>query len=280
MALQKVIDRFELRTKQSKAIWEEAKKILPGGVSGSAAYLAPHPIYVEKALGGKFIDVDGNEYIDLLLGGFPNILGHSAKPIVEAVRKQLERGFNTIVFNEIGIKLARKMQEYMPHMEMIRFCNTGSEGTMFALRAARAWTKKNKVAKPEGGYSGQHDYVLVSGLSQRTAGSADRPLPIADSAGIPDFIVDNTVVIPWNNIDATVAIIKEHANDLAAVMLEPMQGFGMGDIAADKEYLAALREITEEKNILLIYDEVVTGFRLAGMGRQILWYCSRFSLLW
>jgi glutamate-1-semialdehyde 2,1-aminomutase len=272
MALQKVIDRFELRTKQSKAIWEEAKKILPGGVSGSAAYLAPHPIYVEKALGGKFIDVDGNEYIDLLLGGFPNILGHSAKPIVEAVRKQLERGFNTIVFNEIGIKLARKMQEYMPHMEMIRFCNTGSEGTMFALRAARAWTKKNKVAKPEGGYSGQHDYVLVSGLSQRTAGSADRPLPIADSAGIPDFIVDNTVVIPWNNIDATVAIIKEHANDLAAVMLEPMQGFGMGDIAADKEYLAALREITEEKNILLIYDEVVTGFRLAGMGGAAKYY--------
>lgn len=272
MALQKVLDRFESRTKRSKAIWEEAKKILPGGVCGSAAYLAPHPIYIERASGGKFVDVDGNEYIDLLLGGFPNILGHSPKPVVEAVKKQLERGTTTILFNETGIKLARKMQEYMPHLEMIRFCNTGSEGTMFAIRAARAWTKKSKIAKPEGGYSGQHDYVLVSGLSQRTAGTADRPLPIADCAGIPDFIVDNTVVIPWNNIDATVAIIKEHANELAAILIEPMQGFGMGDIAADKEYIAALREITEEKNILLIYDEVVTGFRLAGMGGAAKYY--------
>ena len=143
---------------------------------------------------------------------------------------------------------------------------------MFAIRAARAWTKKDKVAKPEGGYSGQHDYFLLSGISGRTAGTGDRPIPIADCAGIPQFIVDNTVILPWNDIDATVSIIKEHANELAAVVLEPMQGFGMGDVPADKEYLQAIRELTKEKNIVLIYDEVVTGFRLSGMEGAVKYY--------
>jgi glutamate-1-semialdehyde 2,1-aminomutase len=272
MAVLKFVDLFESRTKKSKALWEEAKKSLPGGVSGSAAYLAPYPVYIDKAVGGKIVDVDGNEYIDLLLGGFPNILGHSAQPIMEAVKKQLERGTTPILFQETGIKLAQKMQQHMPHLEMVRLCNTGSEATMFAIRAARAWTKKDKVSKPEGGYSGQHDYVLLSGISGRTAGTGDRPLPIADCAGIPQFIVDNTVILPWNDIDATVSIIREHADELAAVVLEPMQGFGMGDIPADKEYLQAIREITKKKNIVFIYDEVVTGFRLSGMEGAVKYY--------
>jgi glutamate-1-semialdehyde 2,1-aminomutase len=266
MAIQHFLDLFESKTKKSRALWEDAKKILPGGVSGSAAYLAPHPVYIDEAVGGRLFDVDGNEYIDLLLGGFPNILGHSAQPIVEAVRKQLERGTTFGLFHEKGIKLAKKLQQLLPHLEMIRFCNTGSEATMFAIRAARAWTKKIKIAKPEGGYNGQHDYVLISSISGRTAGTSDTPLPIAECAGIPNFIVDNTIILPWNDIDATVSIIKKHSDELAAVILEPMQGFGMGDILADKKYLEAIREITEEKNIVLIYDEIVTGFRLGGIG--------------
>jgi glutamate-1-semialdehyde 2,1-aminomutase len=157
-------------------------------------------------------------------------------------------------------------------LEMVRFTNTGSEATMFAIRAARSWTKKDKIANPEGGYNGQHDYVLVNSISGRTAGDEERPISIADCAGIPQFIVDNTIIFPWNDIDATISIIKEHANELAAVILEPMQGFGMGDIPADKEYLEALREITEEENIVLIYDEVVTGFRLAGTGGAVKYY--------
>lgn len=272
MALQKYLELFESRTKKSRAIWEEAKEYLPGGVSGSAGFLVPHPIYVDKAVGGKLFDVDGNEYIDLLLGGFPNILGHSPEPIVEAVKKQLERGAAPILFQEIGIALAKKITKHMPHVEMIRFCNTGSEATMFALRAARAWTKRVKFAKMEGGYNGQHDYVLVSGISGRTAGPADRPVPAADCAGIPQFILDNTVILPFNNVDATVSIIKEHADELAAVMIEPMAGFGMGDIPADKEYLEALRKVTRENNIVLIYDEVVTGFRIGGMGGAAKYY--------
>ena len=272
MAFQKFLDLFETRTKKSRALWEEARQIMPGGVAGRAAYLEPYPIYIEKGAGAKLVDIDGNEYIDLLLGGFPNILGHSPQVVVEAVKKQLERGTCTLLFNEIGVNLAKKMQLFLPHLEMVRFTNTGSEATMFALRAARSWTKKDKIAKPEGGYSGQHDYVLVNSISGRTAGDEERPISIADCAGIPQFVVDNTIVFPWNNIDATVSIIKEHANELAAVILEPMQGFGMGDIPADREYLEALREITEEKNIVFIYDEVVTGFRLAGTGGAVKYY--------
>jgi len=272
VATLKFMELFESRTKKSKSLWEEAKRFLPGGVSGSAQFFPPYPIYVDKAVGGKIVDVDSNEYIDFLLGGFPNILGHSARPIVEAVKKQLERGTNFVLFQETGIKLAKKMQQLMPHLEMIRFANTGSEATMFAIRAARAWTKKNKIAKPEGGYGGQHDYVLLSGMSGRTAGTAERPIPVSDCAGIPQFIVDNTVILPWNDIDNTVSIIREHANELAAVILEPMQGFGMGGIPAEKKYLEAIRTITKEKNIILIYDEVVTGFRLSGTGGAVKYY--------
>jgi glutamate-1-semialdehyde 2,1-aminomutase len=272
MAQLKFMEVFESRTSKSRALWEEAKKVLPGGVAGRAAFLAPNPVYVEKAVGGKFVDIDGNEYIDLLLGGFPHILGHSPQPVVQAVKRQVERGTSTELFNELGIKLAQKMQHHMPHLEMVRLCTTGSEATMFAIRAARSWTKREKIAKPEGGYSGQHDYVLINSISGRTAGSGDRPIPIADCAGIPQFIMDNTIVLPWNNIHDTVSILKEHAHELAAVVLEPIQGFGMGAIPADREYLEAIRGITAENNIVFIYDEVVTGFRIGGMGGAVKHY--------
>ncbi|MBM3254354.1 MAG: aminotransferase class III-fold pyridoxal phosphate-dependent enzyme [Candidatus Omnitrophica bacterium] len=156
---------------------------------------------------------------------------------------------------------------------MIRFCNTGSEATMLAIRAARSWTRKDKFAKIEGGYNGQHDYVLMSSImSGRVAGPSDKPIPVADSAGIPKFVLDNTIVLPFNDINATVSIIKEHAHELAAVMIEPLTGFGMGDIPADKEYLEALRKVTKENNIVLIYDEVVTAFRIGGMGGAVKYY--------
>lgn len=272
MAMETFIHMFETKTKRSKELWEEAKEILPGGVSGSGAYLSPYPIYVEKAIGGKCVDVDGNEYIDLFMGGFPNILGYTPECVIEAAEKQLRCGACTILFQKKGVELAQKMRQHMPHLEMIRFCNTGSEATMFAIRSARSWTKKTKIAKPEGGYHGQHDYVLISGISGRTSGPADRPQPTPDSAGIPRFIIENTVVIPWNDIENTVAIIKANVDDLAAVILEPMQGSGMGDVPADREYLEAIRQVTAENNIILIFDEIVTGYRLSGLGGAVKYY--------
>lgn len=272
MALRRFLDLYESRTKKSKALWEKAKKVLPGGLSGRAGYREPYPIYVDKAVGGKLIDVDGNEYIDLVLGGFPNILGHSPKPVVEAVKRQVENGTCPGLFNEFGVKLAGKIQQFNPHMERVRFVNTGSEATMSAIRVARAWTGKGKIAKPEGGYSGQHDYVLISGMSGQTSGSDQRPVPVPDCAGVPKFVVDNTIIFPWNDIEATVSIIKEHANELAAVILEPVQGFGMGAVPADKKYLEAIRKITAAENIVLIFDEIVTGFRIEDIRGAVKYY--------
>jgi len=253
-------------------MFEEASQYLPGGVGGSAAFLSPYPLYVDTAEGGKLIDVDGNEYIDLLLGGFPNILGHRAKPIIDAVKKQLDRAVAPILFQKQGIELAKAINRHMPHIERMRFCNTGSEATLSALRAARAWTGKEKLAKIEGGYNGGHDYVLVSGVSGKVDGTPERPLPVADCAGIPQCIVDSTVIIPFNDIDGTVAMIEEHADEVAAVLIEPIPAFGMGTVVAQKEYLEALREVTAKHNVVLIFDEIVTAFRLGGMGGAVKYY--------
>ena len=265
MSFQNTLNQFESRTQHSQILWNKAKEILPGGVAGSAGYLAPQPIYLEKAQGGKLYDVDGNEYIDLLLGGFLNILGHSSEIVTDAVKKQLDQGTSYMLFHETGIKLVQKMQKYLPHLEMIRFANSGTEATMFAIRVARSWTQKEKIAKPEGGYNGQHDYVLMSGTS-KIAGSNDRPVAASESAGIPEFIGENTVVFPWNDIDATVSIIEENADDLAAVIIEPFPGFGIGAVSPEKGYLDAIREVTARNNIVLIYDEIAIGFRIGGMG--------------
>ena len=272
MLLQNYVNSILLKTKKSNTLREEAKKVLPGGVAGNAGLLLNRPIYIDKAIGGKLIDVDGNEYIDILLGGTPTILGHSPKEIIDPVKAQIAKGTSFMLFHETGIKLAKKMQKHLPHLELIRFANSGTEATMFAIRVARAWTKKNKIAKPEGGYHGQHDYVLMSGASGMHAGSGEKPEAVADCAGIPKFIQKNTVIFPWNDVDATISLLKENANELAAVILEPVQGFGSGVVPAEKGYLEAIREITEKNNILLIYDEIITGFRLAGMGGAVKYF--------
>lgn len=264
MVLQDYIDRYLARTPKSQAIWAEAKEVLPGGVAGGAGFLAPRPMYVERAQGGRFYDVDGNQYIDLLLGGGPHILGHSPECVVAAVKRQLERGTSFMLFNQAGLKLAKLISKHQPHVEMLRFANSGSEATMFAIRVARSYTKREKVAKPEGGYNGQHDTVLISG-THNTAGPDRRPEGSAESAGIPWDVMKRTVIFPWNDVEATVAIIEEHAEELAAVILEPMPGFGMGALSPARGYLEAVREVTHKHGILLIYDEVLVGFRIGGM---------------
>lgn len=265
MRLQDYIDQYLSRTRRSDAIWNDARTRLPGGVAGSAGFLAPRPIYIDRAQGGKLYDVDGNEYVDLLLGGFANILGHSPGSVVTAVKAQLERGTCYMMFNETGLELVKLIQNHQPHVEMIRFANSGSEATMFALRVARAFTKRDKVAKPEGGYNGQHDWVLVSGLSGM-AGPDSRPQAAPASAGVPRAVTENTVVFPWNDIDATVSIIEENAPELAAVLVEPLPGFGIGAVSPEPGYLQAVRDVTAKHGILLIYDEIAIGFRVGGMG--------------
>jgi len=266
MALESYLQLFESRTKKSKELYEDVKNYLPGGVCGGAGWLKPHPVYVAKAMGSKLYDIDGNEYIDMMMGGSPNILGHSPECIVQAVSKILDFGTVSILCNEHAPELATKIRQRMPHMEMLRIVNTGSEAVMFALRVARSYTKKDKIAKVEGGYNGQYDYVLITGAGAKGIGPADRPASTFDCCGIPKSVLDNVIVYPWNNIEASVAIIKEHAEELAAVIMEPIGGFGLGGCPAEKEFMKAIREVTKENNVLLIWDEVITGFRLGGLG--------------
>lgn len=263
MSLDEFIRQYELRTGRSREIYEEARKILPGGVAGNSSFMKPHPLYVSKAKGSKITDVDGNDYIDLLCGGGPAILGHSPEKVMDAVRQRMDFGTSISLGTELVLKLARKITKHMSSIEMLRFVNTGSEATYMAMRAARAFTKKEKIAKFEGNYHGQHDNALVSTFA--IGGEISRPESVADCAGIPRYILENVVVLPYNDIEVSASLIRQHSDELAAVIMEPLAGFGIGAVPADKEFVQELRKITEENGVLLIFDEIVTGFRLGGL---------------
>jgi len=255
--------QFKSRTKNSQAMFERASQHLPGGVAGNGKFLAPYPVYVKQAQGGEFVDLDGNRYIDLLMGGGVHILGHSSEVVMSAVEAQLRLGTHYYMAAEAEILLAEKINQLMPHIEMVRFVNTGSEATQMALRAARAYSKRDRIAKFEGNFHGQHEAVLISTLG--TEGPETEPVSRVDSAGVPRITRDNVLVLPFNDIDNTVKLISQHADELGAVIIEPVSAFGLGVVEAQPDFLKALREVTAKHEIPLIFDEVVTNFRL-GLG--------------
>jgi glutamate-1-semialdehyde 2,1-aminomutase len=242
-------------------MFQDASKSLPGGVAANGKFIEPYPVYVRNAKGARLWDIDGNEYTDLLMGAGVHILGHSPKIVLDAVKKQLDEGVHYYMPAEAEVKLAKKVCQLMSAIDMVRFVNTGSESTQMALRTARAYRKKNRIAKFEGNFHGQHESALISTLS--TAGDPDNLLPHIDSAGIPETVAKDVLILPYNDIDGTLPLIEKDAKDLGAVIVEPVSAFGLGTIAADKEFLKAVREITLENDIPLIFDEVVTNFRLA-----------------
>jgi glutamate-1-semialdehyde 2,1-aminomutase len=263
MTLEKFTHQYEARTPTSKALFQEARQVLPGGVAGNGKYMSPYPLYIEQANGSMLRDVDGNEYIDLLMGAGVHILGHSPPQVIEVVQTQILKGVQLYLPAQPEIRLAQKLNQLMPHVEMVRFVNSGTEATMMALRAARAFRNRDKVARFEGNYHGQHDYALVSTMS--TGGSPDAPIPVVDSAGIPHSVLKDLIVLPYNNNARVASILEKHAEELAAVIIEPVSAFGLGSIPADPGFLQQLREICSETGILLIFDEVVTNLRL-GLG--------------
>ena len=255
--------QFKSRTTASQSMFERAGQHLPGGVAGNGKFLAPYPVYVKQAQGGKFVDLDGNRYIDLLMGGGVHILGHSSEVVMSAVEAQLRLGTHYYMAAEAEVLLAEKVNRLMPHIEMVRFVNTGSEATQMALRAARAYSKRDRIAKFEGNFHGQHEAVLISTLGAE--GPDTEPVSRIDSAGVPRITRDNVLVLPYNDVDCTVELISQHASELGAVILEPVSAFGLGVVEAQPEFLKALREVTAKYEIPLIFDEVVTNFRL-GLG--------------
>ncbi len=255
--------QFRLRTPASAALFERASRYLPGGVAGNGKFLPPYPIYVSEARGAEFTDVDGNRYIDLLMGGGVHILGHSPEPVIKAVHEQVEKGVHYYMAAEAEALLAEKVCQLMPGVEMVRFVNTGSESTQMALRAARAFRRRDKIAKFEGNFHGQHESVLISTLG--TQGPAEAPVSCIDSAGVPARSGEDVLVLPYNNAERAESLITQHASELGAVILEPVSAFGLGVVPAEKDFLDAVRWVTTRHEIPLIFDEVVTNFRL-GLG--------------
>ena len=257
------------RTKRSKELYEEAMQHLAGGVAGGGGYRKPHPLYIKDAKGAYLWDVDGNKYIDVLCGAGSPILGHSPTSVMEAVKQQLDHGTSTIVSYELTAELAEKIKQHMPGMELVRFVGTGSEAVHLALRVARVYTGREKYAKCEGTYHGQLDNELISG--NVFGGAEDNPESVPMGAGIPKTALDSVVVLPWNDAEASVAIIKKHVKKLAAVLIEPVACGFLGGIPAEKSYIQSLRKVCDEESIIFIWDEVVTGFRFSLNGAYSLY---------
>ncbi len=262
----KVEALYRDRTPGSRAVWEESKGILPMGVSGAAKFYDPYPVVLAAGSGGHVTDVDGNDYVDLLMGAGSSLLGHSHPSVVAAVRDQIGRMATVLAPAPLERKFAERLRGLMPYLERLRFANTGSEAVRTALRAARAATGRVRYAKFEGNYHGSDDYFLLSSVSREVAGPPHRPRPVPDSAGIPDRIRDETVLLPYNDVEGAVALISENASDLAAVVMEPVAFSSGGAVAADRHFARAVRDITAQHGIVLIFDEVVTGLRLGTAG--------------
>jgi glutamate-1-semialdehyde 2,1-aminomutase len=245
----------------SKALFDEASGLMPGGVSSPVRAIKPFPFYARSAKGSHITDVDGNDYIDYCMGYGPLILGHQPAPVKEAVQKQLEDGWLYGTPCELEVRYAKKIREYMPSMQMMRFVSTGGEATMSAIRAARGFTGKDKVMKIEGGFHGAHDGVLVK------AGSGAATLGVPDSLGVPADVARNTLQVPFNDIAAMEACLETNKGDTACVIMEPIM-CNMGPIMPKEGYLKAVRNLTREYGVLLIFDEVITGFRVGMFGAQ------------
>jgi glutamate-1-semialdehyde 2,1-aminomutase len=251
----------QVRSVDEQQLLEKAQRFLPGGTLGNTRFAEDVAFVVKAGKGSKVFDMSGNQYIDYLLGSGPMILGHAHPAVVAAVREYLERGSTYFTLNEPVINLAEVICQAVPCAEKIRFCSTGSEATFFALRAARTFTKKDKILKFEGGYHGSHDYAL---MSSSPSVPKDFPQAVPDSAGIPRVLEDQVLIAPFNDLDTTSAIIERHHHELGGVIVEPFQRI----ISPRPGFLQGLRQVTQRFAIPLIFDEVVTGFRLAWGGAQ------------
>src|SRR5882672_6560213 len=261
---------YRRTTPTSRALHERAVKVMPGGTTRTTTYFDPYPLYIERGDGCRIWDADGTERIDMLGNYSAMILGHAHPKVVEAINKQAARGTAFAAANRIEVELATLLCERVPSLDLVRFCNSGTEATMFAMRLARAFTGRPKIARMEGGYHGTHDYAEVSTHpAVGEAGPPEAPISRPDSMGTPAWVLDQTVVLPFNNPDAAEAIIRRNGGELAAVILEPIIGAG-GVIAATPEFLRRLRSVTAELGILLIFDEVIS-FRVAPGGAQQLY---------
>ena len=262
------VELFKEQTKKSAEAYERALQVMPGGVTANIKYFEPYPIIMEEADGAWLIDVDGNKYVDYLLAYGALLLGHGHYQITQAVLKQMVTKGTTIFGtpHELEIEMAHRLRSLYPSIEKVRYTNSGTEATLLAIRIAQAYTDKYKIAKFEGHYHGGYNQVLFSvNPNLGEAGPEHEPHAVPDSSGMSQREKESTIILPFNNLEATEAILRKHAHELAAVIVEPVQA---GFIPAAPEFMTGLRRITTELGILLIFDEVKTGFRISLGGAQ------------
>jgi glutamate-1-semialdehyde 2,1-aminomutase len=256
--MESYLDVYRRKTVSSERFFKRAKEVMPGGVCHNMHYFSPYPLYVKGAKGPKFWDLDGNEYVDLWMGNYTHILGHRSEVIVEAVERQLKEGIHWGLAFEKQVEWAELIRELLPCAEMVRFCCSGTEATMYAVRLARSWTGRRMILKMGGGWHGANTDLSLA---------VKWPYEMEESEGIPPELQQYAKVIPFNDVQGSLEIITQVKDDLAAIILEPAMGES-GFVAASPDYLKMLRSETEKLGALLIFDEVITGFRLSLGGAQ------------
>jgi glutamate-1-semialdehyde 2,1-aminomutase len=253
------------RTPKSGEFWKEAKDLVPGGLISGARKMEPYPVYIERGKGAYIWDIDGNRYVDCTMSFGVHVLGHGPEEVLKALHEQCELGMSYGTPHTRELEFTRRFIDCVPCAELAMVCNTGTEATMLAWRLMRAATNKPMIAKFEGCYHGWHDYAQWSvALDSDNMGPAERPQMTPGCAGIPDGARDTVLLLPFN--DNAFRMIEEHAHELAGVAIEPVLGGGM--LTVDKAFLQKLREVTQKAGVLLHFDEVITGFRLALGGCQ------------
>lgn len=244
-----------------KDLLERAARVLPGGVLGSHRSGPGLEFVVREGRGAYLWDMNGRRYLDYLLGSGPMVLGHAHPMVVDAVRRQMDRGTSYMLLNEPAVELAEEIVRAVPCAEQVRYTSSGTEATFFALRVARAFRKREKVMKFEGGFHGAHDYALMSVVPRSPKAF---PAPMSDSAGIPHAVEGEVLIAPYNDLATTEALIAAHHEELAAVIIEPYQR----TILPAPGFLEGLRKVTRRYEVPLVFDEIVTGFRFAYGGAQ------------
>jgi len=256
--LEKELKEYFRRNRKARLHYRRASKYLPGGTTRTLSYFHPYPLFIQKGAGCKVFDVDGNSRIDFFNNATSLILGHADPAVVKAVEKRVKLGTAFHAPTLYEVEMAQLLCERIPSVERVRFMNSGTEAAMMALRAARAFTGKGKIAKMEGGYHGSSDHAYVSVHPDlRLAGSPRFPRSLCDSSGISSKTLSEVVVMPFNDVEGAERIVRKEKDNLAGIIVEPMMGAG-GIIPAKEEFLKGLRRITRENGILLVFDEVQT----------------------